>query len=70
MGKLVGKLNPERDFVMQWHTKAGNITNNLKVKVDFTLPALSTINVVTWNCHVEESVKGRYYIILGRDILS
>ena len=22
---------------MQWHTKAGNITTNIKVKMDFTL---------------------------------
>ena len=53
---------------MQWNTQAGNITTNLKVKVDFTLPALSATNAVTWNCHVDDSAKGRYDIILGRHI--
>ena len=47
MGRLVRKLHPEKDAVMQWHTQAGNITTNLKVKVDFTLPALITTNAVT-----------------------
>ena len=54
---------------MKWNIQAGNITNNLKVKVDFTLPALRAKNVVVWNCHVGGSTKGRYDIILGRDLL-
>ena len=55
---------------MQWHTQAGNITTNLKVKIDFALPTLSAINVVTWNYYVDDSAKGRYYMILGQDILT
>ena len=55
---------------MQWHTQAVNITTNLKVKVDFTLPALSAMNVVTWRCHVNDYTKGRQNMILGRDILT
>ena len=55
---------------MHWNTQAGNITNNIKVKIDFTLPALSPTNVVTWKCNVDESARGRYNIILGQDILS
>ena len=65
MGILVNKLGPEKDTVMQGLTEADNITTNLKVKVDFTLSELSATNVVTWKCHVYDSVKGRYYIILG-----
>ena len=38
--------------------------------MDFTLPTLSATNVVTWKCHVYESAKGRYDMILGRDILT
>ena len=53
---------------MQWHTQARNITTNHKVEVYFTLPAISTKNVVTWKCHVDESDKGRYNMILGQDI--
>ena len=55
---------------MQWHTQDRNITTNLKVKVYFALPALIAINVMTWKCHVDDSGKGRYNIILGRDILT
>ena len=47
MGRLAEKLNPKKYAVMQWHTQAGNITNNIKVAVDFTLPELSATNVVT-----------------------
>ena len=54
---------------MQSHTQAGNITNNHKVEVYFTLPALSAKNVMTWKYHVYDSSKGRYDMILGRDIL-
>ena len=70
MGGLVGKLSLEKDDVMQWHTQAVNITNNIKVKVYFTLPALSMTNVVTWKCHVDDSARGRYDMILGQYILT
>ena len=55
---------------MQWHTQTGNITTNLKVEVDFTLPALSAKNVVTCKFHVDDSAKDRYDMILGRYILT
>ena len=70
MGRLVKKLSPEKDAPMQWHTQSGNITANLKVKVDFTLTALSAKNVVTWECYVDDSTKGRYDMILGLDLLT
>ena len=38
--------------------------------MDFNLPSLSATNVMTWKCHVDESAKGRYDMILGRDILT
>ena len=53
---------------MQWKTQAGNITTNFKVEVYFTLPALGTMNVATLKCHVDDSAKGRYDMILGGDI--
>ena len=55
---------------MQWQIKARNITINLKDNIDFTFPALIAMDVVTWKCHVDKSDKGRYDIILGRDILT
>ena len=50
---------------MHWHTQAGNITTNLKVGVYFTLPTISATNVLTWKCHVDDSAKGGYDMILG-----
>ena len=55
---------------MQWNTQAVNITTNLEVKIYFTLPALSATNTVTWNCRVNDSAKGGYDMILGRDIIT
>ena len=48
---------------MQWHTQAGSITTNLKVKADFTLPELSATKTMTWIWNVVEYAKGRYEII-------
>ena len=69
MVRLVKKLGLEKDAPVRWSTQAGNITSNIKVKVDFTLPELSATKFVTWNCHVDDSAKGRYDMILGRDLL-
>ena len=54
---------------MQWHTEAGNITTNIKVEVNFTVPKLSATNVVTWKFHVDDSAKGIYDMILGKYLL-
>ena len=69
MGGIVLNLHPEKDAVIQWHTYTGNITNNHKVKLYFTLPALSVTNFMTWKFHVGESSKSRYDMILGQDLL-
>ena len=55
---------------MQWNTQAGSITTNVKVKTSFTLPDLSATKTVMWNCHVDDSTKVRYDMILGRYILT
>ena len=55
---------------MQKHAQVGNITTNMRVKIDFTLPELSATIIVAYNFHVNESTKGRYDIILGRYILT
>ena len=70
MVRLVKKLGLEEDYLMQWNTQDGNITSNLKVKIYFTLTALSATNVVTWKCHVDKSAKGWYNTILGQDPLT
>ena len=70
MGWLVENLYPEKDAVVQCHTQSGNITTNLKVKLDFTFPILSATNMVTCKFHVDELSKGSYGITLVRVILS
>ena len=55
---------------MQWHIQAGSIITNLKVNIDFTLPEFSATKIVTWNCHVDDSINGRYDMILGRYLLT
>ena len=69
LGRLVKQLGLEKDSPVQWNTQSGNITTNLKVNVDFTLPALIATNDLTWKCHVDGSAKGRYDMVLGQDIL-
>ena len=69
MGSLGEKLKLEKYSVIQWRTQVGHITTNLRVKVYFTLPALSATNVVTWKCHVDDSAKDRHFMIFGRDLL-
>ena len=54
---------------MQRKTQAGNITTNYKVNISFTLPTLRATYGVMWKCHVDESAKGRYDMILCRHIL-
>ena len=70
MNRLIEKLNAKRGDVMQWHTQAGNINTDLKVKLHFTLPKLRAMKIVTRNCHVYDSDKVRYVMILGRDSLT
>ena len=66
MGRLIKKLNPKEDAGMKWHTQVGNITTNMRVKIDFTLPGFIVTKIVTCYCHVDEFSKVRYNINLGR----
>ena len=47
----------------------GIITSNITVRIDFTLPKIRATKIVTCNCHVDDSAKGRFDMILGRYIL-
>ena len=49
--------------------KAGNLTTNQKVKVNFCLPEFSVTKTMMWECHVDKYTKSRHAMIFGRDIL-
>ena len=51
--RLIAKLNPKKDSVMQYNTQADSITNNTKVKIYYTLTELSTTSIVRWNCRAQ-----------------
>ena len=68
--RLVEKLSAEKDAVVQWQTYARNITTNFKFQVYVTLPALSATNAVIWKCHVDDSSRDMYDMILGSDMLT
>ena len=70
MVRIVKNIYPQEDSVMQWHTQAGKINTNIKVIVDFTLPALRKNNVMTWKCHMNDFTKGSYDMTLGRYLLT
>ena len=55
---------------MKWHTQAGKVATNSKVKIYFTLPELSAKKIVMWNCHADDSDKKTFYMISGRYILT
>ena len=55
---------------MPWHTQAGSITTNLKIKINFTFSELISIRIVKWDFHVDDVNKGIYDIILGIYLLT
>ena len=55
---------------MQCHTQADKTTNNIEVNIYFTLPELSATNIMMCKCHVYDSAKSRYDMILDWDILT
>ena len=55
---------------MQCNTQEGDTTNNLKIKIYFNLPDISATQIVTWDFHMDDSAKGRYGMIFGRDLLT
>ena len=56
--------------MIRWHTQAVNIMTGLKVKIYLILPAINAANIVMWICHLGDSAKSRYYMILGLDLLT
>ena len=55
---MMSKLKEKTYISAQWQTQAKKFTTDKKVKVDFFLPQFISTRVVTWECHVYESVRG------------
>ena len=56
--------------MIQFHTHTGNVTTHLKGKIYLIRPELIVTKIMTWNCRVDASARGRYDIILVRYILT
>ena len=67
--KLTSKIKWKERAETNWETEHRNFITSKRVKIDFCLPDFSATKIVTWKCHVEKSTKGRYNMILGRDLL-
>ena len=63
------KTQTKEDFVIQWNTQLGDITTNLKVKIDLTLSEFRPAKMLTWDFHVDDCTQVSYDMILGRDLL-
>ena len=48
----------------QRNTQADSFTTNIKDEIYCTLTEMIKTKNVTWNCHLDESSKGRYDMIL------
>ena len=55
---------------MQWHTQAGIISTDLKVRIDFNLPEYSVKKIMKWECHMDDFSNGRFDMILDRYLLT
>ena len=53
-----------------WETQARKFTTSKKMIVDICLPEFSSMKIVTWKCHLENSTNGGYDMILDRDLLT
>ena len=56
--------------MIQWKTQLGNLIDNHKVNTNFYLPELSKTNILTWDCHVDDSAEIRCDVIMGIDLLT
>ena len=45
---LTKQIETKEYFVKQFQTQVGNITNNPRVRIDFTPPEFSSTEIVTW----------------------
>ena len=69
MIRLTPKLKTKKYTFMKWNMQTGNITTNTKVKIYLILPKFSAAKIVNQECHIDDSVKGIYDMILVKYIL-
>ena len=47
--KLIKKLKPKEDTVIRLHKQVVNITTNIRLNIEITLPEFSATRIVTWS---------------------
>ena len=67
MDNMKSKIIHKDSNTTTWQTQAFKFTTNDTETVEIYLPEFSTTKIVTWKCHINESIESRYDIILGRD---
>ena len=68
-GIMTQKLKYKPDTSTEWITQAGKFTAKSMANIYFNLTEFNATKIVTWKCHVDESTKGQYDVIIGRDLL-
>ena len=70
MGKLTEKLKPKNSTETMCESQVGKFTTSKKVNIYFCLPEFDATKLVTCRCQVAISTNSRYYMILGRYLLT
>ena len=47
--KLIKKLKPKENTVIRLHKQVVNITTNIRLNIEITLPEFSATRIVTWS---------------------
>ena len=59
-----------KDAITIWKTQAINITTDIKGKIYLFLTESSATQIITWECHMDDSAESRYDLIIDRYLLS
>ena len=66
----MSKLKAKKTSKTMWENQAVKFMTSKKVNIDFFLLEFSGTNIVMWKCHLDDSNKVRYDMILGRGLLT
>ena len=66
---LQGRIKYKPEVYREWSTQPETFTTKLIDNVEFTDLESSAKKIVTWGFNLDESTKGFYCIIIGRNLL-